>query len=59
MKMENLKNEQKERNERLRAALLEAKNSSIVENYDRHEHLKSIHEKYFAKNGKGKKPTNR
>ncbi len=50
MKMENL-NKQQENNERLRVALLEAKNSGIVENYDRKAHLKSLQQKYLMKNG--------
>jgi len=38
--------EEENRNKLLRAALLEGKNSPIVENYDRHAHLKSLQEKY-------------
>jgi len=38
--------EEENRNERIRAALMEAKNSGTVENYDRHAHLKSLQEKY-------------
>jgi len=48
--MENLNNEQKERNERLRAALLEGKNSPIVENFDRELFLKYLHKKYLNDN---------
>lgn len=38
--------EEENRNERLRAALMEAKNSGTVENFDRHARLKAIHKKY-------------
>ncbi len=38
--------EEETKNERLRAALLEGKNSGTVENFDRDARLKAIHEKY-------------